>query len=167
MPKKPWLTEDGVFLLFDYVHLIKNIRNLWLTEKVGELEVEDNGVMRTARWSHLRQLYELESKELVKMSNLNEVSIYPKPIERQKVSTCLRVFCNRMYHALLNHLGMADVEGVGDTASFLKKVIDWWKIINVKALGADTRHNDPLQAVIRDNKSFITSFVLKCEHRRL
>ena len=28
---KPWLTEDGFFLLFVYVHL--SIRNNWLTEK--------------------------------------------------------------------------------------------------------------------------------------
>ena len=32
---KPWLSVDGTYLLYDYVHLIKNIRNLWLTEKNG------------------------------------------------------------------------------------------------------------------------------------
>ena len=33
LPEKPWLTEDNKHMLFDYVHLLKNIRNLWLTEK--------------------------------------------------------------------------------------------------------------------------------------
>ena len=33
LPEKPWLTEDDKHLLFDYVHLLKNICNLWLTEK--------------------------------------------------------------------------------------------------------------------------------------
>ena len=28
VPGKPWLTEDGQYLLFDYAHLLKNIRNL-------------------------------------------------------------------------------------------------------------------------------------------
>ena len=84
------------------------------------------------------------------MSKLNEVSIFPKPIERQKVATCLRVFCDATLNALLNHPGMLNVADVEDTGIFLKKVITWWKVINVKALGADTRHNDPLQAVIRD-----------------
>jgi hypothetical protein len=30
---KPWRTKDNIFLLFDYVHLLKNIRNNWSTEK--------------------------------------------------------------------------------------------------------------------------------------
>ena len=30
---KPWLTIDGVVLLFDFVHLMKRLRNNWLTEK--------------------------------------------------------------------------------------------------------------------------------------
>ena len=33
LPKKPWLIEDNKYLLFDYVHLLKNICNLWLTKK--------------------------------------------------------------------------------------------------------------------------------------
>ena len=37
---KPWLSVDGTYLLYDYVHLIKNIRNLWLTEKTGELKFQ-------------------------------------------------------------------------------------------------------------------------------
>ena len=45
---------------------------------------------------------------------------------------------------------MSNIEDVQNTAIFLKKVITWRKVINVKALRADTRHNEPLQAVIRD-----------------
>ena len=60
VPGNPWLTEDGQYLLFEYVHLLKNISNLWLTEKMGELQFEENGIIRTAKWSHLKQLYELE-----------------------------------------------------------------------------------------------------------
>ena len=30
---KPWVTTEGLFLLFDYVHIINHIRNNWLTEK--------------------------------------------------------------------------------------------------------------------------------------
>ena len=62
------------------------------------------------------------------MSKLNEVSIFPKPIECQKVSTCLRVFCDETLNALLNHPGVSNVEDVQNTAIFLKKVITWWKV---------------------------------------
>ena len=41
--KKPWLTEDGMYLLFDSVHLIKCIRNNWITEKSSELAFEKDG----------------------------------------------------------------------------------------------------------------------------
>ena len=34
---KNLLTTDGKFLLFDCVHLLKNIRNLWLTEITQQL----------------------------------------------------------------------------------------------------------------------------------
>ena len=95
VPGKPWLTVDGKYLLYDFVHLIKNIRNLWLTEK-----------------------------------------------------TVLRVFSEKTYAALLQHPDMI-YSDVNDTAIFINKVIIWWKIC-VKAIGADTRHNDPSQAVINN-----------------
>ena len=84
------------------------------------------------------------------MSKLDDIAIHPKPIERQKVTTCLKVFSDTTYTALLNHPGMANVDGVHDTATFIKKVISWWEIVNVKALGADIRHNDDLEGVIKN-----------------
>ena len=84
------------------------------------------------------------------MPKLSEVSLFPKPTDEQKVTTCLREFCDTIFHAQLNHLDINDVEGVQDSAIFMKKVITWWKILTVEALGADTRHNDPIWGGIRD-----------------
>ena len=56
LPEKPWSTEDNKHLLFDYVHLLKNICNLWFTEKTGELILDDNGVKWVTKWAHLKQL---------------------------------------------------------------------------------------------------------------
>ena len=91
-------------------------------------------------------LYKLESEKLVKLSDLNEVAIAPKPIERQSVSTYLRVFSDKTYHALLSHSQINS--NSKDTAIFINKVITWWKILNVKGCGPDVRHNDPLEAPI-------------------
>ena len=77
-----------------FIHLLKNIRNLWLTEKTGEL-VYDNGVQRTAKRERLRTLHKLQSDTLVKLSDLNDISITPKPVERQCVATCLQVFSEK------------------------------------------------------------------------
>ena len=42
---KPWLTKNGIYLLFDFVHLLKSIRNNWITEKTKELVFPENGEM--------------------------------------------------------------------------------------------------------------------------
>ena len=45
VPGKPWLTTEGKFLLFDFVHPLKCIRNNWITELTGELIYDDdNGI---------------------------------------------------------------------------------------------------------------------------
>ena len=149
-PQRPWETPGGIFLIYDYVHLLKSLRNNWLTEATGELTFYHDGVRKTAKWSHLVELYKLEAESLVKMSDLDEVSVLPKPIERQRVSTCLKVFSEKTHQALLKHPGMKKLEGVEDTSIFINKVITWWKILNVRAKYMDVRHNDALQAAITD-----------------
>ena len=96
------------------------------------------------------KLYQLESGSLVKLSKLNEVAIAPKPVERQSVASCLRVFSDETVAGLLNHPGMKDEVGVDSTTLFIKKVIIFWKIVNVKSLGEYARLNDPLRATISD-----------------
>ena len=63
------------------------------------------------------------------MSKLTEVSVYPKPIERQSVAACLRVFCEVTCTAIINHPGMRNVDGRENTAAFIKIVVNRWKIL--------------------------------------
>ena len=63
--------------------------------KNRELIFDDDGVRWVAKWAYLKQLYRFESERLVKLSDLNEISIASKPIERQWVSTCLQVFSEK------------------------------------------------------------------------
>ena len=51
----------------------------------------------------VKKLYYYEMESNVKMSDLTEEAVAPKSIERQKVSTCLKVFSERTYHAIMNH----------------------------------------------------------------
>ena len=82
---------------------------------------------------------------------MDEVSVYPKPIERQKVSTCLKIFCEETRSALLLHPEMANVEGKEDTASFINMVVTFFRIVNVKSKGADIRHNNPLGVITNED----------------
>ena len=56
---EPCRTRDNIFLLFDYVHIIKNIRNNWMTEETQELKYKVDVEAKIARWSHLKRLHRL------------------------------------------------------------------------------------------------------------
>ena len=66
---KPWLSNNGTFLLHDYVHVMKCVRNNWLIESCGEQEFEFEGKKQMANWSDLKLLYDVESESLLKLSN--------------------------------------------------------------------------------------------------
>lgn len=159
---KPWLSKNGVFLLFDYVHLLKSIRNNWITDKLKELDFVEEGVLKRAKWAHLEQLFKAERNSVLKLSKLNEVAVYPKPIERQKVSTCLKIFCAETKAALTLHPDMENVEGKDETASFIGLVVKFFKILNVKSNDAGTKHNDSMEEVVSnvydDRLKFLCSF---------
>ena len=144
---KPWKTTNGLFLLFDYVHLIKSIRNNWITEKMKELEFDIQNERFVASWNDLIKLYRLERDELTKLSSLNEVSVFPKPIERQKVSTCLKVFCEKTIAALKSHAELNPNE-VNGTVKFIEVILSFWKIVSNKDIKGDERHRDPLKKPI-------------------
>ena len=79
---EPWRTTNDIFLLFDFVHLLKCVRNNWITEKMQELEFYYEGRLRTAKWAKLKELYEIESKDslgekkLIIPSKLSEITVF-------------------------------------------------------------------------------------------
>lgn len=78
-------------MLFDYAQLVKYICNTWITKRLQDLSY-DNG--RTAKWDHIKVLYEKEKNGIVKLSKLNKTAVSPNPIERRNASLCLKVFCD-------------------------------------------------------------------------
>ena len=109
--------------------------------------------------AHLKQLYRSESERPVKLSYLNEISIVPVQIERQRVSICLIVFSEKTYNALLTQSGISFDKN--DTALFINKVLIWWKILNVKSLSVDKLGNDPLQAEIKSPNDTRLDFIIE------
>ena len=113
-----------------------------------------------ARWGDLVKLYELESNSLVQLSRLNYVAVHPKPVERQRVSTCLRVFREETIAAFESHEGINKDEVEG-TVLFLKLFNEFWRIVNVHQSGVDTRLLDDLRAVIRSPNDYRLDYLLK------
>ena len=154
-PNKPWLAQlpnsnKPTFLLHDYVHVLKCIRNNWLTEENGELDFVWNGEKFTAKWNILRHLHLIEQSNLLKLSKLTQKAVFPKPVERQDVSLVLKVFCYETIAALEIHPDV-DKEDAKGTIQFLKIILGWWKIVNTKEKGEKELFKDDLRGPIESH----------------
>ena len=117
-------------------------------KKTQKLRYTFNGSTQVANWNDLVALQKIESKSLIKLSRLNEVAVTPKPIERQNVVTCLRVFCDNTTAALESHPEI-DHQAVTGTSNFIIIIVKVWKIFNVRSPREDIAHNDEDRAVFQ------------------
>ena len=117
-----------------------------MTERTKRLQYTFNGVTQVAKWSDLVELKEAESNSLLKLSKLNDVAVSPKPIERQSVSICLRIFCDETIATFGSKINN---ETESETVNFLKIVLKLRKIFNVKNPRENQAHNDAMRAVIK------------------
>ena len=74
-----------LFLLFDTIHLFKNIKNNWLTEKMKKLRFDDfeTGEELIAEWRHIVDIFNGERDLIVKQTRLNYATIYPTNFDKQ------------------------------------------------------------------------------------
>ena len=73
---KPWLTVEETYLLYDFVHLIKNIKNLWLTEKTSQLKFENQGKEYIADFQHVTALHKCEESNFFTICLVLTKSLY-------------------------------------------------------------------------------------------
>ena len=81
-----------------------------------------------------------------------------KPIERQNVSIRLKVFCDETVAALKSN---KQLENVNDTVTFLSKFVKFFKIVNVKGRGEDSRLRDLDRGVISSVDDERLSYLLE------
>ena len=86
-------------------------------------------------------------QSLISLCKLTDASIFSKPIERQKVSICLEVFCDRTISALKLH-PLLTHQDVNDTAKFIVTFAQFWKTLNVDGSLENIRLNDKRRSVI-------------------
>lgn len=159
----PWRTgsparpELPLFLISDPVHLLKNIRNNWITEKSQELHFGNtgNGEKKVAKWAAIEKVFMREKAELATRSKLIKQAVYPSPIERQNVRLVLSVFSPQVVSSLRCIREF-------DTAEFVEMVNHFWHIVSVCSPNLDNRYNDRFRAAIfaRDpwQLTFLDSF---------
>lgn len=93
----PSQSDKTIFLSFDTVYIMKNIRNNWLNLKnLDKAFVFPNFYMnevRISKFNDLRTVYDSEKHLIVKKAyKLNYKSLYPSNLERQKVYLVDNIF---------------------------------------------------------------------------
>ena len=151
-PNQPWRvthpldTSKDLFLLVDPVHILKSIRNNWITEKCKKLRLGD--FESSGSWNHIVKLYKSEEFLSVKLTSLTRSSVFPSPIQRQNVAFVLKVFNDKTIAALKSFGG----ESAHPTVKTIQCILEWWNTVNVKSIGEAKRFNDSSrQAITSEN----------------
>lgn len=137
------------FLLYDTVHLLKCIRNNWITEKTKRFQLAGQSV---ASFSDVVQLYNDEKDSILKTSPLTNSSVKPSKLQLQNVQHVLNVFNEKVVAAL-------KLRKCDGTANFVETILNWWKIVNVSGKGQDKRFNDPYRAVQMKDSTSLGTFL--------
>ena len=120
-----------LYLFHGPMHLFKNIRNNWVTEKMKTLNFVEPFTKNVvqAKWSDLIDIYNKEMDAPIKLTKLSHASLFPTNIEKQKVSLAVNVF-NEKTDAELTAM---------DTKVMVENVTIMWHILNVKTLSNGKR----------------------------
>lgn len=128
----PDYANDKIFLTYDSVHILKNIRNNWINLKDPEKSFifpsfENPTIKQRASFMDLRNFYKKEINSINKKAyKINDKTLYPNTFERQNVSLVQNIFHDSTIAAL-------KWENVSNgTATFLEIIKQWWDIVNVK-----------------------------------
>lgn len=143
--QRPW------FLLYDTVHILKCIRNNWLTERCQKISID---TIHVASFSEIRDLYSEEKSNILKTAPLTLAAVYPSKLQLQNVTHVLKVFNDKVVAALR-------LKGANDTANFIQEILNWWNTVNVSANGLDIKFKNPYQAVQDKNSTTLQSFLEK------
>lgn len=121
----------SIYIMYDPVHIFKNIRNNWLNlkspGKTFMFNSFDTGDVKMACFDDVVKLYKEEADKCIKKAyKLNSKTIYPSKLERQNVSLVDNLFHNSTIAALKSN---PESQSTGE---FIEIFRVWWNILNVK-----------------------------------
>ena len=155
----------GLFLTFDFVHILKTIRNNWLNQQtVNKLfsypDLNCFSIDRSAyplkichaSFRDIRMLYNSERDSLAKLApRLTSKACYPSNLERQNVKLVLKVVHESTIAALAIQDEQRSPAFKCNTSDFVGILLSLWKIFNINMPYKHIRLNDPLSNPIRFN----------------
>ena len=137
---------EALYLLFDPIHLFKNIKNNWLTEKMKKLRFRIPGSenMIIASWGDVIDFYKKENASMLRISKLDYATVYPTNFDKQKVRLTVNMLNERTLAALRTN-------GYEDTSVFVEYVTRLLR----------GRLNDPDRAVVKSPDDPRLQFILE------
>ena len=139
------------YLLYDPVHLLKCIRNSWITEITQKITLDKNSI---AFFSDITDLYLAEKNSILKTTPLTCSAVHPSKLQLQNVKLVLQIFNDKVVAAL-------KLRGANETANFVELILNWWKVVNVGSKGKDLRFNDPNMCVQDGSTNSLDLFLRK------
>lgn len=119
-----------LFLSYDYCHVLKNLRNQFLSRKF-EIEGEEISPKFAIK------IYDLQQQELAKaVRNWTVKHVNPNSLEKQKVKPAMDMFKPDVTAAIRMHaeIGTLGFENVEPTVLFMESVHKWISIHDVSSL---------------------------------
>ena len=81
----PEVQHEPFFLIYDFVHIFKNLRNNWNLLCDKKITFFHEGTEMSADWHDIQKVYEANNATQLKLTKLTNTAVYPKPLERQSV----------------------------------------------------------------------------------
>ncbi|XP_045482104.1 uncharacterized protein LOC123686148 [Harmonia axyridis] len=156
----PSKTGKTIFLSYDFVHVMKNIRNNWFNlknlDKTFVYPDFETGLIKYAKLSDVRKVYEAEKNSIIKKAyKLNFKTLFPNSFERQKVSLVDNLFHDTTIAALKDF-------GFNDTADFLQLIRNWWDIVNnTSVIKGIVRRNEFSKPISNEDDDYRVKFLEK------
>ncbi|GFU14695.1 transposable element P transposase [Trichonephila clavipes] len=168
--QNPANNAKKLHLIFDSVHLIKSIRNNWLSQKDADSSLmypdpSEFSQIRKASFSSLFKIYNEEMNIIVKLApKLCLKALKPTNFEKQNVKLVLKFFEESNVTALnilKDKLGYPEM--FRDTAIFIKYILDFWQIMNIKnqtkGPNLKLKNSVPFSLMEDDRFTFFSKFV--------
>jgi len=131
-PERPYFSylDREVFFVYDAPHIIKCIRNNLIKHDINF----DGG---TASWSHIKALYDIDSKDkkaraVCKLTNKN---ISPNSFDKMKVKYATQVFSQSVKAAMITAVGTGELPKEAlETADFIGNMDEIFNCLNSRSL---------------------------------
>jgi hypothetical protein len=144
---QPFIVSNNrqvIFFMYDPPHLLKSVRNqLFMHDFIFDGKI--------VSWSHIRQLYDLESKKKIVATRLvpklTQKHVELPPFSKMKVKTATHVCSNTAHAAILTYVcGKKMPEDATHTAKFLKMMDSLFDVFNSNKV----YDSKPLRCALKD-----------------